>query len=406
MYALFAWRYFRSKKSTGAIQIIARLALCIIAFATCCQLLVLSVYNGFEDIVQQLYSKFYADIKVVPFQGKYLEADSVWQLKITQNTSIMAMTGYVEEKALLKNGDIQTVVRIRGVDENFGQVSGVPQAVKRGRFQLGDSVRPGLVLGAGVQYALAVDPENKFNQDPPVLILPKAYATSNDITESLTEAYVYPQGSFSIQQDFDNYYAFTRLDFLRQQMHLYPNAYSALEIKLKPGTDAEKVKEDLQKTLGSSYKVQTREAQNMSLYRTMKTEKWVIFLILTFILIIAAFNIISALTMLVIEKKKDIQVLQSLGSPVSFIRAIFLSEGLLLGILGIAAGVLMALGLCFAQWKWKWLKIRGGSFLIDYFPVKIYSADILLIVCTAFVIVLFSSWIPANKAAGSTLDLK
>jgi len=406
MYALFAWRYFKSGKSAGAIQIISRLSLAIIAFATCCQLLVLSVYNGFEEIVQSLYASFYTDFKVVPANGKFFQANDPLLKKIKAISNVESVSCFIEEKALLKHGETQTVVRIRGVDENYDAVSGVPEAIRKGSFSLGDADNPGLVMGAGVQYAADVYVGDALPSEPLVVILPNTAMPSGDLMNALTEGVVKTTGSFSIQQDFDNYYAFTNLPFLRQQMQLSDKMVSGIEIKTNKNTSVEKVRIELKKTLGDKYVVQTREEQNMSLYKTMKTEKWVIFAVLTFILIIAAFNIISAMTMLVIEKQKDIHVLRSLGSSSGMIRTIFLSEGVLLGLLGTLTGVLLAISLCLLQQKWKWLKIRGGSFLIDYFPVKLSVSDISIVALSALCIVILSAWIPAHKASQNNSDLK
>ncbi len=406
MYAFFAWRYFKSKKSTGAIQIISRLSLCIIAFATCCQLLVLSVYNGFEDIVQTLYASFYADLKVVPAEGKYFLMDQDFKKIIQKENRIKAISGYLEEKALLKHGDVQTVVKVRGVDDHFLNTSGVPQAIRVGKFNLGNAENPGLVMGAGVQYAANVNISDLSPDEPLVLIMSNKNETSGDLMSSLSEAVVSPTGSFSIQQDFDNYYSFTNISFLCEQLHINTQSVNGVDIKVDKNKDLNEIRNSLQRLLGKKFVVQTRQEQNMSLYRTMKTEKWVIFAVLTFILIIAAFNIISAMSMLVIEKRKDIHILRSLGSSSSMIRSIFLSEGVLLGVLGTVTGVLFALALCFMQLKWKWLKISGGTFMIDYFPVKMLFSDILVVVVSALMIVILASWLPANKAAQSATDLK
>ena len=403
---LFRSRYLKSGKSAGAIQIISRLSLAIIAFATCCQLLVLSVYNGFEEIVQSLYASFYTDVKVLPATGKFFQANDVLLKKIKGISGIESASCFIEEKALLKHGETQTVVRIRGVDANYHAVSGVPKAIRQGSFSLGDAEHPGLVMGAGVQYAADVYVGDALPADPLVVILPNISMPSGDLMNALTEGVVKPTGSFSIQQDFDNYYAFTNLPFLQQQMQLSEGMVSGIEIKTAKNTTVDKIREELKHTLGNAFVIQTREEQNMSLYRTMKTEKWVIFAVLTFILIIAAFNIISAMTMLVIEKQKDIHVLRSLGSSSGMIRTIFLSEGVLLGLLGTLSGVVLAISLCLMQQKWKWLKIRGGSFLIDYFPVKLSLADIFVVTFSALFIVLLSAWIPAHKASQSDSDLK
>ena len=178
------------------------------------------------------------------------------------------------------------------------------------------------------------------------------------------------------------------------------------EIKLKYGEDLEDRKDDLQKALGKQLLVQTRYQQNMSLYNTMRLEKWAIYAILTLILVIAAFNMVSALSMLVLEKKKDISILQSLGGSRSFIRKIFLSEGLLLGGIGAGIGIGLAVIICFLQIKFKLIKLQGGSFLIDYFPVKLIASDFLLVAGTAALIALVASLVPAIKASRQPIELR
>lgn len=247
MYALFAWRYFKSGKSAGAIQIISRLSLAIIAFATCCQLLVLSVYNGFEEIVHSLYASFYTDLKVLPAQGKFLKANDPLLQKIKLVKNVEVVSAFIEEKALLKHGETQTVVRIRGVDENYDAVSGVPESIRKGSFSLGDTEHPGLVMGAGVQYAADVYVGDALPQEPIVIILPNTSMPSGDLMNALTEGVVKPTGSFSIQQDFDNYYAFTNLTFLRRQMQLPDQMVSGFEVKATKNASLETVRNELKK---------------------------------------------------------------------------------------------------------------------------------------------------------------
>ena len=406
MYLTFAWRYFKAKKTANAINIIAWVTVGVIAFATCCQVLVLSVFNGFEDLVKSLYSSFYTDLKVTPAKGKtfVLTAEQVAALKrdpVVENFSLIA-----EEKALLKNYDAQTVIYLKGVDDNYPGVSGVAGKTNRGIYKTGSATDPYLVAGAGIQNAVAMNVDSAIPSGGLTVILPKKNNVSNDPLQSISEGTVKASGIFSIQQEFDEKYAITNIGFVKQQMGLADDEFSAVEIKLKEKEDPYKAKAEIENLLGNRYTVQTRYEQNTSLYSTMKLEKWAIYGVLTLILIIAAFNMVSALTMLVLEKRQDIGVLQSMGASKKSIRKIFLSEGLLLGGIGAIAGIILAVLLCMLQVKFKLIKIEGGSFLIDYFPVKLIPADFLLVTVTAAAIAFIAAWFPARKASRQRFELR
>lgn len=406
MYLKFAWRYFKAKKSTNAINIIAWITTSVIAFATCCQILVLSVFNGFEDIVKSLYSSFYADIKILPKTGKTIELtpEKIKQLK--QNQSIEHLSFVVQEKALIQNGSYQAILQLKGVDQEYKNVCGINSHIIKGKFDLGDVNNPSLLIGAGLQYATGVTLNEAMGPEKLTLILPKSNVISNEPLETISEGVISPAGVFSIQQDFDNSYAITNIDFVKQQTGLSKYQFSGLEIKLKSTTNDKSAKGEFYKILGSDVLVKNRFEQNANLYETMKIEKWAIYTVLTLILIIACFNMISALSMLVLEKKEDISILQSIGASKNQIRNIFITEGLLLGIIGTVAGILMATLICIVQIKFKLIKIQGGSFLIDYFPVKMVSTDFMLVSLSSIMIVLVASWIPAKKAAKNLMMLK
>ncbi len=189
-------------------------------------------------------------------------------------------------------------------------------------------------------------------------------------------------------------------------MNYGANEFSAVEISLLDPSLTDEVTESMQKMLGNIYNVQTKYQQNTSLYNSMRLEKWAIYAVLTLILILAAFNMISALTMLVLEKKKDISVLQSLGADKGLIKKIFLSEGLLLALIGLVTGILLAITICVLQTKFKLIKLQGNSFLIDYFPVKLVVTDILLVMLTVLLIAFIAAWLPAKKAARQVFELK
>lgn len=406
MYLTFAWRYFKAKKSANAINIIAWVTVGVIAFATCCQVLVLSVFNGFEDLVKSLYSSFYTDVKVVPATGKTFtltpqQIAALRQLPAVENFSLIA-----EEKALLKNHDAQTVIYLKGVDDNYAKVSGVAVKTNRGKYFTGTANDPFLVTGSGIQNAAAVNVDASLPASSLTVILPRKNSLNNDPLQSLSEGFIKASGSFTIQQEFDDKYAITNIGFVKQQIGFAENEYSAVEIKLNPKTDARDERKTISSLLGNRYNVQTRYEQNTSLYNTMKLEKWAIYAVLTLILIIAAFNMVSALTMLVLEKRKDINVLQSMGAGHKSILKIFLSEGLLLGGIGTVCGILMAVVICLLQLKFKLIKLEGGSFLLDYFPVKLIITDFLLVAATATVIAFTAAWFPARKASRQHFELR
>ena len=406
MYLTFAWRYFKAKKSANAINIIAWVTVGVIAFATCCQVLVLSVFNGFEDLVKSLYSSFYTDIKVVPATGKTFTLTAQQIASIKKQPTIENFSLVAEEKALLKNYDAQTVIYLKGVDDNYQKVSGVAAKTNRGKYFTGTTEDPYLVTGSGIQNATALNFDSALPAGEVTVILPKKNSLNNDPLQSLSEGLIKPAGSFTIQQEFDDKYAITNIGFVKQQMGFAADEYSAIEIKLTEKADAGEEKKSLALLLGKNYKVQTKYEQNTSLYNTMKLEKWAIYGVLTLILIIAAFNMVSALTMLVLEKRKDIGVLQSMGASQKSILKIFLSEGLLLGGIGTAAGILMAAILCMLQVKFKIIKLTGGSFLLDYFPVKLIATDFILVAVTATAIAFIAAWFPARKASRQEFELR
>ncbi len=406
MYLTFAWRYFKAKKSANAINIIAWFTAGVIAFATCCQVLVLSVFNGFEDLVKSLYSSFYADIKIVPPTGKTFTLTAEQIALIKKQPAVADFSLIAEEKALLKNQDAQTVIYLKGVDDNYVNVTGVASKTNRGKYAIGSTEAPLLVTGSGIQNAAGFSFNDAFAPENLTVILPKRNSRNNDPLQSLSEGFINAAGSFTIQQEFDDKYAITNIGFVKQQMGFAADEYSAVEIRLKENMDSKEEKEKLASLLGKNYKVQTKYEQNSSLYNTMKLERWAIFAVLTLILIVSAFTMVSALTMLVLEKRKDISVLQSMGAPRKSILKIFLTEGLLLGSIGTASGILMATILCLLQLKFEIIKLAGGSFLIDYFPVKLLLSDFILVAGTATTIAFIASWFPARKASRQAFELK
>ena len=252
MYLNFAWRYFKAKKSANAINIIAWVTAGVIAFATACQILVLSVFNGFEDLVKSLYSSFYTDLKISPSEGKTFTLTASQINVIKQTPQVHALSLIAEEKALLQNADMQSTVYLKGVDSNYQEVSGVAAKIVQGKFNTGTMEDPGIVVGYGIQNAAGVNVDDRLPASIVTLILPKkGKVTVADPMKSLSEGNAKATGVFLIQQDFDNKYAITNIHFVKQQMGFAVDEYSACEIKLNNDANVLTVQENLKKILGT-----------------------------------------------------------------------------------------------------------------------------------------------------------
>ena len=401
---LFAWRYFKAKKSTNAINVIAWVSIIAIMGITCAFIVVLSVFNGFEGLVKSLYSSFYPDIKISAQTGKTIFVTPQQLQKLTAINGVKAFSLVAEEKTLLVNGDVQVIVDIKGVDSSYESVTGVAQKLIRGNFQTGSVDEPALVLGNGVENAVGVESDRYLY--PLTVYSFKRGMNVSDPSQSLAASNIITSGTFFIQQDIDNKYAITNLDFMKMMMGLKPDEYSAVEVALHTGIDAEDAQKEIQQLLGNSYRVDTKYGQNQSLYSVMSLERWAIYGILTLMLIVAAFTMIGSLTMLVLEKQKDIQVLKSMGANNMLVQKIFLSEGLLLGGIGTITGLLAGIVFCWAQVKFKLIAIQGGTFLIDYYPVRLVATDFVLVIVTVFLVAFLASWFPSRKAALQPIELR
>lgn len=402
---LFAWRYFKSKKSTNAINIIAWVSVVAVVVGTASLIVVLSVFNGFEDLVKSLYATFYTELKVVPNEGKimYLTPDQEKSLRSIKG--VQAWSKVLEEKALLQNGDAQWIVYLKGVDTAYTKVTTMADYVKVGSFDLGTADKPLAILGVGVEAALGLWSDRELL--PVTAYLPKRGAGINvaDPTSALIAENIHTAGAFAVQQEFDNKYVLTNLPFLQQLLQLEPSQIGGVEIALSKDANEKDVTAELKKTFGEGYTILNRYQQNQGLYSVMQMEKWVIYILLSLILVVAAFTMIGSLTMLVLEKQKDIQVLKAMGAHSSRIQAIFISEGFLLAGVGAGVGMALALLICWGQQQFGLVKLDGGSFVISQYPVKVMLADFLLVSATVVLVAFLASWIPARAAAASKLDL-
>ena len=401
---LFAWRYFKAKKSTNAINIIAWVSIVAIMVGTAALILVLSVFNGFEGLVKGLYSSFYTDLRVIPEKARIMRVTEDQLKKLQGLKGIRNYSMVLEEKAMIQNGDYQSAVTMKGVDDHYRYTTGLAAHIINGEYELGDEDSPRMIMGVGVEGALGLIADRNISQLS--IFLPKKNESEKiDFLENISMDTIQSSAAFAIQQDFDNKYAITNIAFLKRAMALGPDEYGAIEIALNDPDDPDNIRGQVRKIFGEGFTVQNKYEQNKSLYMVMTLERWFVYGVLSLILVVAAFNMVGALTMLVLEKQKDIAILHALGGKRSFIQRIFLSEGLLLSLIGAGVGMGIAYSLALLQIKFHLVSLPG-SFVISYFPVELRWADFLLVASTVFVVSMIAAWLPARQAARREYSLR
>ncbi|MBN1599087.1 MAG: ABC transporter permease [Bacteroidales bacterium] len=387
-----ARRYVFAKKSHNAINVIAAISIAGITVGTIAFITVLSVFNGFDSVVRSMFNSFYADMEIVPQLGKtfIISEEKISQLRNVED--VLDIGSIVQENALLVYGNRQTIGTVRGVSDNYADITGIDTMVIDGKYLLSDNGTPYAVVGRGIKYMLNMDISFV---DVLKLIVPKRTKKIYlDQNRALNTKLIRPSGFFISQPELEIKYVIVPLKFA-QTLFDYKNEISALEIKLDPDANLNRVQKKLQEIAGPDLYVKNRIQQNELLYKTMKSEKWAIFFILVFVLLVASFNVVGSLTMLIIEKKNDIQTLRHLGSNMNTIRKTFLIEGLMISFIGAIVGLVIGSLICFLQQEYGIVKLQGaGSFIIDAYPVKIMFRDILLVLISISAIGFIASWYP------------
>ena len=401
MHFLFAWRYFRGKYSFQAIQLIAWVSVFAIAIGTAALLTILSVSNGFSEIVNGLYSDFYADLRVVPKATKFVHLTPQQLNAVRQIDGVHYATGIVENKAILVRNENQTVVFVKGVDSNYIHINKVNQYLKRGTFSVGSLDSPKLVLGIGVEENLLL--YNTNLGESLELIAVGRSGKSLKSMDQLNHLVAVQSGAFSVQQEFDAQYVFTSNQFAQYLFDLDSNQYSGVELSIDFNKE-KSIVTAIQDKLGPGFLVQNKYQQNADLYKIMQIEKWIIFAILALIMVVASFNLVGALTMLVLEKQKDIHVLHAMGATAGTIQKIFLSLSIVMSMTGAFIGGLIASCLIFLQTQFHFIQLQGVSFIIDYYPVKAIWTDYLAVISLVVLIAFVAGWVPAKKAAGRIFE--
>jgi ABC-type lipoprotein release transport system permease subunit len=364
---------------------------------TAALMIVLSVFNGFENLTASIYSVFDPELKVTPVTGKTFVVDSAVIAKISALPEVENVSLTLDENVLLKYRNQQTIALMRGVDDNYESNTALYNSVSEGRFTMYRGDYPAAVFGYGVAAKLGL-----FNlrTDEPVLVnVPKreGKVSASNPAASINTLSLLPSGVFEVEKSFDDTYVFASIGFVRNLLDRESQA-SAIEIKLKPATDFNNARKTVASVVGESLQVKTRHQQNEALYRMMKSEKLIVYSILVLIVIILSFNISGSLSMLITEKKDDIATLKSMGASDKLIRKIFLSVGLMIAFAGIVAGLLIGLSICLLQQHFGLLKLPGNSLLIDAYPVKVLLTDLILVIVSVAVIGYLASVVAVMKS--------
>lgn len=399
-FSLFiAKRYLISKKSHNAINIITYISIAGVSIGTMALVIVLSAFNGISSLVFGLYNTFDPDIKITPKQGKTFILDTASEQKIKKLEGVAFYTEVLQENALLKHDDKQVIATIKGVNDDFVKMTRLDTVIREGEFLLHHDSIEYAILGYGLARRLNISLEDFLH--PLEIYIPKrgSQAVLNPEDAFLVRG-VNVSGVFSLNDDFDYRYAIVPLSLARTLLNR-SSELSSIEIGLKPGTDIQKAQNEIREILASGsmtpfpFELKTRFEQNEVLFKTINSEKWWTFLILSFILVIAIFNVIGSLTMLIIEKKKDIQTLMFLGADKSLIQKIFMREGLMITLTGVFSGLALGLLLCWLQTIFKLVPFSDG-FIVDSYPIKVMPMDLILVFGTVLLIGFFASWYPVR----------
>lgn len=404
LYGLIAKRYLFSLRKQTAVSILSKISMGALVVSTAAMILLFSVFNGFESLVKNLYATFYPDIKITVTQGKFFFYTPQLLQQIQTTKGIQYLSTCIEDNALVSNGETQIIATVKGIDKQFFNVNNFNKNyIIAGNNELtvtNNALNPSAIIGNGIANKLGIDVLNNFSSLE--LIYPNAKTDLLQVQDAnaFQRQYVKPDGAFSIQDEFDNAYVLVPLATAQSLMNQEAQI-SSIEIKISSEADAAFIKKILQKKLGASFTIATRYEQNKTLYGIMQSEKWIVFALLTLILVIASFNLTGALSMLVLEKQKDLSMLRSMGLKGLEIQTIILLEGLLWSFVGCSLGLLMGGLIAWGQQQFGWVKLEG-SFIIQSYPVKFVVSDVILIFITVLSVGAIASLIPAFKSSKLT----
>lgn len=391
-----AKRYLISKKSHNLINIITFISMAGITVGTMALIIVLSVFNGFESVIKSLYHSFDPDLEIAVKQGKTFHFSNFPSKEIANLPGVYQLVQVVEDDALLKYNDNQYIGKLKGVSENFINVTTLDSMIVNGNFVLQEGNADFAVIGSGVAWFLGVNLRD-IKKMLSVYVPKRGNASSFSMENAFNNKVIHPAGIFSIQQEIDDKYVFVPLRFARSLMN-YSDEVTSVEVYLKPGTDDETLQAKIQKITGGKFSVKNRNQQNATLFKVMESEKFAVFLILVFILILASFNMIGSVSILIVEKKKDIAILKSMGADKKLVSRLFFYEGMMISFIGTLAGLTLGFVILYLQQRYGLISLGGGKgdFIIDAYPVKMKVLDFIYVFLTVQLIGMIASWYPVK----------
>ncbi len=400
-----AKRYLFAKKSTNAINIISGISTLGVFIGTAALVIILSVFNGFEGLVVSLYNKFSPDIKIESTIGKTFDPNQIEIQTVLKSDLIKHAVFVLEDKVLLRYNENQVIATLKGMSEEYETMGSLDSAITQGRNVLRVGEQYFAVLGSGVAYRLGVFVDTAY--EPILFFAPKKSARiSINPADEFNQDEVYASGIFQVQQEFDDTYVLAPIRFARNLLD-EEQKISSIEITLKNEENHVVFKKSNMQTLGNSYIIKNRYEQDELLYKILNSEKWAVYFILTFVLIIAICNIIGSLTMLVIDKKKDIAILIGMGADHSLIKRIFLLEGMMISMIGALSGLFFGAVFCLLQIKYGFITISGAeSLTITAYPMIMKWTDFVLVFTTVLVISFIASWLSANLSVKNSGTIK
>ena len=398
-----AKRYLFSKKSHNIINIISGISVAGVTVGTLALIVVLSVFNGFEELVKSLFNTFNPDLIVTVREGKTFCTNDLPSERIKNIPGVVSFSEVVEENALLKYKTEQNIVTLKGVSEDYLVNNPLDSMLVDGNFILENNDYNYTVMGYLVAYNLGIK-INDFSNPVQVYVPKRTKKRLTSIEQSFNSGSLIPSAVFSVQQEIDAKYVIVPLRFARKLLD-YSKEVTSLEIRLDPTVDPDIIQKQVQQIAGDAFVVKNRFQQQELLYKIMKSEKWAIFIILSFILVIAVFNVVGSLSMLILDKRKDIAVLFSMGANEKLIKRIFLVEGLLISFSGAVLGLFLGYMLCILQLKYGFIKLGPdtSAFIIPYYPIKLYFADFVAVFTMVFFIGMVAAWFPVKQIADKYL---
>lgn len=403
-----AWRYLFAKKSHNAINIVSAVSAAGVAVVTAAMVIVLSVMNGFGALVQRMFSAFDPDLKIVAAEGKHFRIDNGQFAQLQNLPCVAVFSPTIEETGLIEFTSKQMPVIVKGVDDNFTSLTEIDSIITEGSFLINNTIDDGTGLPTRVfeRCVLGIGLANQINISARFIGGIKVYAPKREgkinmlrPDKSFNQASTFISGIFAVNQTkYDDKYMLVSLPLARQLFEYDEHEATAVEIKLASDANPKKAKKQIRELLGNDYKVMDRYEQQEDFFKIMQVEKMLTIILLIFILLIATFNIIGSLSMLMIDKKADSVVLSNLGASESMIRKIFLFEGWLISLFGAAIGLVLGVIVSLGQEYFGWIKLGSGTeYIINAYPVEVQIPDILLVAVIVVLLGWLAAWIPSRR---------